>query len=162
LAFEKQDKNLDGEIDQNELIDFLDSESKGGKFDRTLAKNIFSILDMDKNGKISIEEFIKSYVSIIDDVKRQVKELESGYRAEEKNKSRLDLLKKNNINEVLNEQELGPNSKFLIEIINIEYLKNKMNFDGISIKISFLNRVENTKILSINTNELVWEEKFEL
>ena len=33
-AFEKQDKNLDGEINQNELIEFLDSQTKTGKFDR--------------------------------------------------------------------------------------------------------------------------------
>jgi Ca2+-binding EF-hand superfamily protein len=58
MAFEKQDKNLDGEIDQNELMDFLDSNCKSKKFDRNLAKNIFFILDLDKNGKISKEEFI--------------------------------------------------------------------------------------------------------
>lgn len=161
-AFEKQDIDLNGEIDQNELVNFLDSQSKGGKFDRNLAKNIFMILDIDKNGKISKEEFVKSYVSIIEDVQNQVKELESGYRAEEKNRAKLDLLKKSNTNEVLNENQLGPNSKFLIEIINIEYLKNQMNFDGIFIKISFLNKDESTRVLSLNTSELVWQEKFEL
>ena len=50
----------------------------------------------------------------------------------------------------------------MIEIINIEYLKNKMNFDGILIKISFMNRVENTRTLSMRTNDLIWQEKFEL
>ena len=162
MAFEKQDKNLDGEIDQNELMDFLDSNCKSKKFDRNLAKNIFSILDLDKNGKISKEEFIKSYVSIIDDVKNQTKELETAYRAEEKNKAKLDLEKRSNVNEVLNQDQLGPNSKFLIEIININYLKNQMNFDGILIKISFLNKEEKTKMLSLSKNELVWNEKFEL
>ena len=161
-AFEKQDKNLDGEISQNELIEFLDSQTKSGKFDRNLAKNIFSILDIDKNGNISIDEFTKSYISIIDDVKGQVKELETAYRAEEKNKSKLALQVKNNINEVLNDEELGPNSKFMIEIINIEYLKQLMNYDGIYIKISFGRRMESTRVLSISTNELVWQQKFEL
>jgi hypothetical protein len=162
IAFEKQDIDLNGEIDQNELLNFLDLQSKGGKFDRNLAKHIFAILDIDKNGKISKEEFIKSYVLIIEDVQKQVKELESGYKAEEKNISKLDLLKKTNINEVLNDNQLGPNSKFLIEIININYLKNQMNFDGILIKISFLNKEEKTKMLSLSKNELVWNEKFEL
>ena len=162
MAFEKQDIDLNGEIDQNELVNFLDSNTKGGKFDRNLAKNIFMILDIDKNGKISKEEFVKSYVSIIEDVQKQIKELEGGYRNEEKNRSKYDLQKKTYINEVLNEQQLGPNSKFFIEIINIEYLKNQMNYDGIMIKISFLNKEENTKILSLNTSELIWQEKFEL
>ena len=161
-AFEKQDKDINGEIDQNELVDFLDSNCRTGKFDRNLAKKIFSILDIDKNGRITIDEFIKSYVGIIDEVKNQIRELEINYKQEDKNKSRLELLVKNNLNEVLNDEDLGPNSKFTIEIINIEYLKSRLTYDGILIRIAFGNKRESTKILSTSTNDLVWQQKFEL
>lgn len=161
-AFAKQDKNLDGEIDKNELIDFLDSNCRSGKFDRNLANKIFSILDLDKNGRITIDEFIKSYVGIIDDIKSQIRELEINYKQEDKNRARMELLVKQNLNEVLNDEDLGPNSKFIIEIINIEYLKSRLTYDGILIRIFFDNKKESTKILSTSTNDLVWQQKFEL
>jgi len=51
----KFDKNFDDEIDQEELINFLDSSMKGGKkYDRSLAKKMFSVLDIDESGKISV------------------------------------------------------------------------------------------------------------
>jgi len=161
-AFKKQDKNFDGEIDKNELIDFLDSNCRTGKFDRNLANKILSILDLDKNGRISIDEYIKSYVGIIDDIKSQIRELEINYKQEDKNRTRLELLVKQNLNEVLNDEDLGPNSKFIIEIINIEYLKSRLTYDGILIRIFFNNKKESTKILSTSTNDLVWQQKFEL
>lgn len=161
-AFAKQDKNSDGIVDKNELIDFLDSNSRAGKFDRNLANKIFSILDLDQNGEITIEEFIKSYVGIIDDIKTQIRELEINYKQEDKNRARLELLVKQNLNEVLNNEDLGPNSKFIIEIINIEYLKSRLTYDGILIRIFFNNKREMTKILSTSTNDLVWQQKFEL
>ena len=55
-----------------------------------------------------------------------------------------------------------PNSKFTIEIINIEYLKSRLTYDGILIRIAFGNKRESTKILSTSTNDLVWQQKFEL
>ncbi len=161
-AFEKQDKDLNGDIDKNELIDFLDSNCRSGKYDRNLANKIFSILDLDKNGRITINEFIKSYVGIIDDIKSQIRELEMNYKQEDINRARLELLVKNNLNEVLNDEDLGPNSKFIIEIMNIEYLKNLLNYDGILITIAFGNKRESTRILSTSTNDLVWQQKFEL
>ncbi len=145
-----------------ELIDFLDSNCRSGKFDRNLANKIFSILDLDKNGRITIDEFTKSYVGIIDDIKSQIRELETNYNQEDKNRTRLDLLVKQNLNEVLNNEDLGPNSKFIIETINIEYLKSRLTYDGILIRIFFNNKKETTKILSTSTNDLVWQQKFEL
>lgn len=162
MAFSKQDKNLDSVIDQSELYDFLDGNSKSGKFDRNLANKIFSILDNDKNGKITTQEFINSYVGFIKDIKGQLKDLESSYKFEDKNRAKLELLVRNNVNEVLNEEQLGQNSKFTIEIINIDYLRNKLAFDGILIKIAFGDRIETTKILSTYDDDLVWQQKFEL
>ena len=161
-AFASQDKNLDGDIDQYELLDFLDSNSKSGKYDRKMAKKIFSILDIDHKGKIKIDEFIKSYVGIIDEVKSQIKEMERNFQFEAKNKTKLELMAIQNFHEVLNDEELGPNSKFTIEIINIEYLERKLTYDGIFVEITFGNKNEVTKIISTNSQNLVWQQKFEL
>ena len=50
-ALMKFDKDLDDEIDQEELLNFLDSNMKNGqKFDRGLANKIFEALDLDKSG----------------------------------------------------------------------------------------------------------------
>lgn len=161
-AFQKQDKNSDDVIDQNELIDFLDANSKSGKFERNIVMKIFSILDIDKNGKITINEFINAYMRFIKDIKSQIRDLESNYKYEDKNKARLELHVRNNLNEILNEEQLGPNSKFSIEIINIEYLNNKLTYDGILIRISFGDKVETSKVLYKSANELIWQQKFEL
>jgi len=161
-AFISQDKDLNGEIEKNELIDFLDANCESGKYDRNLSGKIFSLLDIDNNGRITIEEFIKSYLTILEDIQNQIKELEFNFKQEDKNRVRLELLVKKYINEVLNDEELGPNSKFTIEIVNIDYIKGRLAHDGVLIRITFGNRVETSRILSVSKNELTWEQKFEL
>jgi Ca2+-binding EF-hand superfamily protein len=161
-ALMKFDKDLDDQIDQQELLNFLDSNMKDGrKFDRNLSKKIFSVLDLDNNGKISVEEFIKSFVQIEEEIKNHSKELQAKYNNEKENNAKLFKLMMENQNEKLNSEEIGPNGKITIEITNIEFLTTIKNFQGISIRVRFGNEMRETKILSSMSN-LTWKEKFEL
>jgi Ca2+-binding EF-hand superfamily protein len=53
--FRRIDKNSDDMIDQQELLEFLDSNmANGNKFDRKTFKQMFSLMDPDNSGTISM------------------------------------------------------------------------------------------------------------
>lgn len=161
-ALMKFDKDLDDQIDQKELIAFLDSNMRDGKkFDRNLAKKIFSVLDLDHNGKISCDEFIKSYIQIEEEIKSHLNELNAKYLNEKENNSKLYKQMMESRGEKLNGEGIGPNGKITIEITNIEFVTMIVGFQGISIRIRFGKNIKETKVLN-NMSNLTWKEKFEL
>ena len=160
----KFDKNLDDKINQKELLAYLNSNMKDGrKFDRSLAKKIFEALDLDHNGEITVEEFIKNFISIEEEIKNHAKEIQSKYLTEKENNTRLQKLMLENQNEKLNRYGIAPNGKITIEITNIEFIKSiKGLTDRISIRIRLYDEVKETRILSGQDNLIIWKEKFEL
>jgi hypothetical protein len=159
----KFDKDLDDEINQEELLNFLDSNMKNGqKFDRNLAQKIFEALDLDKNRRISCEEFIKNYISIEEEIKAHAKELQNKYLQEKENNANLNKLLMENKNEKLNDEGIGQNAKLTIEISNIEFLRPIIGIsENISIRIKFAGDEKETRVLSGEENFVVWKEKFE-
>lgn len=161
-AFKKYDKNLDDFIDYTELLSFLDSLMKTGeKFDRNIAKDIFKILDLNGDKKVTVEEFLKTFIGIYDTIDLQIKAFETQLIEEENKKRECKSLIRNFINEPINEEQLSPNSKFLLEITNIEFIQQFTKFEGIRILVRFNDQVKFTNIISIN-GPLLWKEKFEL
>ena len=160
----KYDKDLDDQIDQKELLTFLDSNMKDGrKFDRNLAKKIFEALDLDHNGRITVEEFIKNFISIEEEIKSHAKELQTKFYAEKEANAKLQKQMMENQSEKLNADGIGNNAKITIEITNIEFLKPITGLlERISIRIRFGSDIKQTKILSGADNFVVWKEKFEL
>lgn len=162
-ALGKVDKNMDDNIDQQELIDFLDANMQNGKtFDRNLAKKIFSVMDFNQDGNVSIEEFIKTFIQIEDEIKAHSKELQLKHSLEKENNNKLYKQMMEHKNERLNDNGIADDSKLNIEITNIEFLTPIKQYDGISIRIIFNNESKSTKVLSSVSNLLTWKEKFEL
>ena len=161
----KFDKDLDDQIDQKELLAYLDSNMKDGRiFDRNLAKKIFEALDLDHSGKITVEEFIKNFLSIEEEIKLHSKEIQTKYNLEKENNTKLRKLMLENQNEKINLHGIGENAKLTIEISNIEFLKSiKGLLDSIYIQLRYSEKKFKTKtILPDNDNIIVWNEKFEL
>ncbi len=160
--FKKYDINSDDYIDYEELINFLDSLMKNGKkFDRNITKDIFKILDLNNDKKITVGEFLKTFIGIFDTIYNQIKLLEIQLISDRNKKKELEFSIRDFINEPINEEELSPNSKFILEITNIEFLKEYNSYSGISIIIKFDDQIKNTKTISKN-GDLFWKEKFEL
>jgi hypothetical protein len=162
-AFLEQDKDLDNEISQDELLSFLDSNMKNGqKFDRTLASKIFQALDLDQSGKITVEEFIKNYMSIEEEIKTHAKDVQTKLLVEKERNSQLQKLLHENQNEKLNVEGIGQNAKITIEIYNIEFVKIIEALKRISIRIRFDGESKETKLVTKDDNIAIWKEKFEL
>ena len=162
LAFREFDKNLDDYIDYAELLEFLDSLMKNGKkFDRNIAKDIFKILDLNDDQKVTVEEFLKTFIGIFDTIDQQIKVFEAQLVTEQTRKKELEYSVREVINEPVNEEQLGPNAKFLLEITNIEFARKSSDYSGIRIVVKFDEQVKNTKIISVK-GDLFWREKFEL
>lgn len=161
-ALKKFDKDLDDEINQEELLNFLDSNMRNGqKFDRGLANKIFEALDLDKSGRITVEEFIRNFISIEEEIKTHAKDLQNKYMAEKEKNLNIQKMLLENQTEKLNAEGIGQNAKITIEIYNIEFLRNFSSLKRISIRIRFESEAKETRQVSGEENVVVWKEKFE-
>jgi len=119
-------------------------------------------MDLDKNGRISCEEFVKNFISIEEEIKAHAKELQNKVLLERENNANLAKLLLENKNEKLNDEGIGQNAKLTIEITNIEFLRPIIGMqENISIRIKFGENVKETRVLSGEENFVVWKEKFE-
>ncbi len=162
-AFRQFNKDLDDNLSQEELLTFLDSNIKNGqKFDRNLANKIFEALDLDHNNNISVEEFIKNYFSIEEEIKSHARDIQSKFTAEKEKSAQLQKLLFENQTEKLNIEGIGQNAKITIEIYNIEFVKTFNALKRISIRIRFDDESKETRLVSKDDNVAIWKEKFEL
>jgi len=154
------DKNFDSEVDQQELLDFLDSNMKSNKkFDRGVAKEIFKLMDLDMNGKISVEEFIKRYISIEDEIRRDIRDYQKIFLVEKENNAKLYKLMLQHKNEISNDRK---NAKIILQISTIEFFKQILGkLENISIKLRLDNQVAETSVVAFES-KLFYKESFEL
>lgn len=159
----KYDKDMDDQIDMQEMLNFFDSNLPDGKkYDRALAEKIFSLFDSDSSGKISIDEFIKTFIHIDEELKMHKAQLQLKYQSE---KDKLEeLQRKVNMyrSESLNSEGIGPNSVLNVEIVNVEFLDKISNFNSVKVKLQFNGSTSETNSVGVTSSELVWNEKFTL
>ena len=116
--------NAQKEIDQDEIIYFLNQKSKDGRFDSNLTNKLFEIVGIeDENTKITVEDFINSYIQLeeylnqnnIEFKKKIIEEPNSFHLFQEQfYKYR---------NEKLNSEGFSENAKLSMEITDIEIKK---------------------------------------
>ena len=161
-ALWKFDENLDNQISQVELYKFLDSNMKDGKeFDRALASKMFAIFDSDKNGTISIDEFIKTFITVEEELKFHISQLKAKYHAELDKYT--DLKKKASIykGEKLNNEGVTISAKLTVEISTVEIQENISQANKIAIRVSQGSTVFTTKQIQVNSTSVNISEVFE-
>lgn len=154
---------MDDHISMDEMLDFFDSSMPDGKkYDRELAKKIFNLFDIDHNGKISVDEFIKTFIHIEEELKSHRYQIKAKYLAEKDKYD--DLLKKTNMyrGESLNSQGIAPSATLKCEITEVEFLRSTSSFESIKIRLTFDDCIKTTKAISAKSNKLYWKEMFEL
>ena len=71
---------MDNSINKEEMLSFFDSNMPNGKkYDREVANKLFKIFDLDDNGKISVEEFIKTFIHLEEELKEFRLKLKAKY-----------------------------------------------------------------------------------
>jgi hypothetical protein len=82
--FEEIDKDFDSQLTQTEIINFLNTHTKNeSEFNRNLANRFITSLDFDQNGLITVEEFVKGYISFENDLENTANDFKSKLKTEE-------------------------------------------------------------------------------
>jgi hypothetical protein len=166
-ALNRYDSQGRDRFDLPQLQRFLDSYMKNGnKFDKVLAQKIFSLSDLDHDGKLTTEEFVKTYLQIEDEIKTHSKDLHNKYTIETQHKESNYKLMLANRDERLNAEGLCEDAKVEIEIADIEFLRNtRLELSNVSIRMSIGEMSQQTRSLNFKPtgmNKLTWHESFEL
>jgi hypothetical protein len=165
-AVNRYDKYNEDRFDQQQMLRFLDSLMRNGnKFDRALAQKIFTLSDLDDDGKLTTQEFVKTYLMIEEEIKTNSKNYQTNYLMEKDNCDKLYKLMLENKNENLNSEGLCPDAKATIEISDIEFLnKMKLRLNNISIKMTLHDVSNQTRTIKIKDtdNKLILNETFSL
>lgn len=146
------------------MTNFLDSHTTDGKiFDRNLADKIFRVFDVNADGKISIDEFIKTYIHMEEDLKSH-KEMVLAKKNNEENKKKEYSNKLEDYNKIEKKYSNGMSnlSKIDIEVTSLELNNNIDHFDSLKIKISMGESTCSTKPIKVSEKNLSINEKFEL
>ena len=82
--FEDIDKDFDSQLTQTEIINFLNTHTKNeSEFNSNLAKRFLSNLDFDQDGCITVEEFVKGYISFENDLENTANDFQTKLKTEE-------------------------------------------------------------------------------
>lgn len=112
------DKNGDGRITLEEIIEFLEEKSHGKPVDRAPIADIFNAFDADHNGKVDLNEFVDGYFYKQVDGEIRLKELlemvEEDTQKMEEIEKKLEEVKKT---EVPNSYGIMENSPLSISVI---------------------------------------------
>lgn len=159
----KYDKDLDDEIDFDELMSFFDDNLKEGeKYDREIARKIFTILDLDSSGKVSSEEFIKTFIHIEEELKSHKSRIKAKYISEKEKLEDIERRMKMNEKEELSREGVCENSKLECELKSVEF-KESQKYSGVRIRLRQEDSVEMTRIVdySEKTKEINLNKRFE-
>ena len=126
-AFIDLGMNPQKDVDQNEIMYFLNKKSKDKHFDLTLSKKLFQYIEIDENSKITVEDFINSFLQFEEELNAKNKEIQQKLINEQ---SLYDSYQEECYkykDEKLNTNGFSENAKLLIEITDIEMKKNLSN-----------------------------------
>ena len=82
--FEDMGWDLEHELSQEEILSFLNKNSKSG-FDQNLSSKLFQVLGLDETKKITVEDFISYYIQFEDDLEQNNIELKNKIINEQNN-----------------------------------------------------------------------------
>ena len=127
-AFQQIDKDLDSVLTSSELLSFLDNRMKSGQFDRNIATKLFSYIDKDNKGEISVQDFIKGYIFLEEDIKKTLTKFQKKYNEVKKMNDELANKCMESQNEKINSEGLSDKSKITLIFSEIEVLSNREQY----------------------------------
>ena len=133
LAFREVDKNHDDNIDENELLEFL--QRKGKDVNQDTLNKLFKTLDFDHNGTISINEFIRSYLKNLSELEVYLQELEKNISDSKEEERKVTVELENYKNEKVNNEGLSENAHLQVNVSKVEVQDFRNNFENIQVKI---------------------------
>ena len=149
-AFNEMDLDSNQELNQEELTNFINSRSRN--FDQVLINKLFTILDLNDNNSISIEEFIRGYIQFELDLKKTKNDLNNKYLNEKQNFDDLSEQMKKYQTEKLNSEGFCENASITVIIDDVNFQTKLEGIKSIGIKIIYNDEVKETKFKSGKLN----------
>lgn len=134
------------EIGQDEIIYFLNQKSKDGRFDTNLTNKLFEIVGIeDETTKITVEDFINSYIQLEEDLNQNNMEFKKKIIEEQNSFHLFQEQCYKYRNEKLNSEGFSENAKLSMEITDIEIKKNLRNVDTVILCLIYNKQIEEIK-----------------
>ena len=93
---------------------------KSGQFDRNIATKLFSYIDKDNKGEIFVQDFIKGYIFLEEDIKKTLSKFQKRYNEVKKESNELANKCMESQNEKINAEGLSDKSKITLKFYQIE------------------------------------------
>ena len=158
-AFQQIDKDLDSVLTSSELLSFLDNRMKSGQFDRTIATKLFSYIDKDNKGEISVQDFIKGYIFLEEDIKKTLTKFQKKYNEVKKMNDELANKCMESQNEKINSEGLSDKSKITLIFSEIEVLSNREQYQIFIVETNYNRETKEIDIDLDNQTVLQLENK---
>ena len=142
-------------INQSELIQFLNRRSSSGKFDPIISGKLFEVLSLDAMSTITVEEFINGFLQFEEEIQKNAEDFSIKLSKEEEIFSQMENDFKK-YKESLTADGLCENAKVSGEITEIDIQKKLEGIKEIIIKIIYNEKNEELhfKMGDISSNEL--------
>lgn len=158
-AFQQIDKDLDSVLTSSELLSFLDNRMKSGQFDRNIATKLFSYIDKDNKGEISVQDFIKGYIFLEEDIKKTLTKFQKKYNEVKKMNDELANKCMESQNEKINSEGLSEKSKITLIFSEIEVLSNREQYQIFIVETNYNRETKEIDIDLDNQTVLQLENK---
>lgn len=158
-AFQQIDKDLDSVLTSSELLSFLDNRMKSGQFDRNIATKLFSYIDKDNKGEISVQDFIKGYIFLEEDIKKTLTKFQKKYNEVKKMNDELANKCMESQNEKINSEGLSDKSKITLIFSEIEVLSNREQYQIFIVETNYNRETKEIDIDLDNQTVLQLENK---
>ena len=144
-SFSELGWNYQKEIGKDEIIYFLNKRSKDGQFDINLANKLFHFIEMEKESKITVKDFIKEYIQFEKELSNNISELEKKITDEKNSYNSFQEQCYKFKKEKLNSEGFSENAKFYLEITDIQIKKYLRKVKEIILVIIYNSQKEEIK-----------------
>lgn len=161
-AFQQIDKNLDNQLTREEIADFINTNSKGQQCDPHLLNKIINELDIDTNGTLSVEEFIKEYVDFERNINKTLHTLQLNHSEEQSKYQEMQRRAQKALKEEQANNDMSKNAKITMVITNINLFDLRgQAYESISIMVKYRNDSQETRYYSVE-DQIFVNKVFEL
>ena len=134
--------DLQKDIDQNEIIQFLNNRTKNGQIDNNLLNKLLQFIEIEEDTKITVEDFINQFIQFEEELNNKNNEIKDKIIDEQSSYNSYQEECYKYKNEKLNADGFSDNAKLNIEITDIEIKKNLRNIKEIILYLIYNNQKE--------------------